>query len=61
MLLPEATRAWRKDVPTVLVMETGYELKNTSKAFQQNTAEHLEMFAEFPDLTDRTFKRGDMR
>lgn len=61
MLLPEATRAWRKGVPTVIVMETGYDLKNTSKAFQQHTAEHLEMFADYPDLNDRTFKRGDKR
>lgn len=61
MLLPEATRAWRKGVPTVLVMETGYDLKNTSKAFQQNSKKNLEMFADYPDLTDRTFKRGDMR
>lgn len=61
MLLPEATRAWREGVPTVIVMETGYDLANTSKAFQEGTASHLETFADYPDLTDRHFKLGDMR
>lgn len=61
MLLPEATRAWREGVPTVIVMETGYDLENTSRAFQEGTKSHLEMFADYPDLTDRSFKMGDMR
>ncbi|KAL3145160.1 hypothetical protein ABBQ38_001760 [Trebouxia sp. C0009 RCD-2024] len=61
MLLPEATRAWREGVPTVIVMETGYDLVNTSKAFQEGTTSHLETFADYPDLTDRHFKLGDMR
>ncbi len=61
MLLPEATRAWREGVPTVIVMETGYDLTNTSTAFQQGTTSHLEQFADYPDLTDRSFKMGDMR
>ncbi|KAL3145279.1 hypothetical protein ABBQ32_001016 [Trebouxia sp. C0010 RCD-2024] len=61
MLLPEATRAWREGVPTVIVMETGYHLDNTSKAFQEGTTSHLETFADYPDLTDRHFKLGDMR
>ena len=61
MLLPEATRAWREGVPTVIVMETGYDLSNTSTAFQQGTKTHLEQFADYPDLTDRSFKMGDMR
>jgi len=61
MLLPEATRAWREGVPTVIVMETGYDLTNTSAAFQQGTKSHLEQFADYPDLTDRSFKMGDMR
>lgn len=61
MLLPEATRAWREGVPTVIVMETGYDLDNTSKAFQKGITSHLETFADYPDLTDRSFKLGDMR
>jgi len=42
-------------------METGYDLTNTSAAFQQGTKSHLEQFADYPDLTDRSFKMGDMR
>ena len=61
MLLPEATRAWRKGVPTVIVMETGYNLTNTSTAFQEGINSHLEQFSDYPDLTDRNFKMGDMR
>ena len=61
MLLSEATRAWRKGVPTVIVMESGYDLEKTSQAFQQGIAQHMETFAEFPDLTERPVKRGDMR
>lgn len=61
MLLPEATRAWREGIPTVIVMETGYNLTNTSQAFQMGTTAHLEQFADYPDLTDRSFKQGDMR
>ena len=45
----------------MIVMETGYDLANTSKAFQEGTASHLETFADYPDLTDRHFKLGDMR
>lgn len=61
MLLPEATRAWREGVPTVIVMETGYHLDNTSKAFREGIPSHLETFADYPDLKDRYFKLGDMR
>ena len=61
MLLPEATRAWRDGVRTVIVMETGYDLANTSAAFQEGVKPHLEMFAEYPDLTNRNYKQGDMR
>lgn len=61
MLLPEATRAWREDVPTVIVMETGYHLDNTSRAFREGIPSHLETFADYPDLKDRYFKLGDMR
>ena len=60
MLLPEATRAWRKGVPTVIVMETGYDLRNTSKAFQTGINKHQEKFADFPDVYNRP-KFGDMR
>ena len=61
MLLPEATRAWREGVPTVIVMETGYHLDNTSKAFREGIPSHHETFADYPDLKDRYFKLGDMR
>lgn len=61
MLLPEATRAWREGIPTVIVMETGYHLDNTSKAFQEGIPSHLETFTDYPDLKDRHFKLGDMR
>lgn len=45
----------------MIVMETGYHLDNTSKAFQEGIPSHLETFADYPDLKDRNFKLGDMR
>ena len=47
-------------MPTVIVMETGYDLRNTSKAFQTGINKHLEKFTDFPDVYNRP-KLGDMR